>query len=143
MASAGTASLGSSSPNDEVSQLRTPYLDDNANANPFFSSPEIRAFLFGTSDSLLSDFPNTTAGNKKSSAKANHELHRRRHNALIIDSNQSHELDAILSSGAPKLMEPVINYSAAKMLPVGDVAPLASGDDDADLSSGVSCVELV
>lgn len=102
-----------------------PSLDDNANSNPFFSSPVIRAFLFGNADSLLGDLSNITT-TKKSSSKASRSFTQQDPLSLILDSPET-------------LIETAIDSPLA-LSPILDEAPIASWDDDEDLSSlGVSC----
>ena len=93
-------------------------LDDNANSNPFFRNPVIRAFLFSNTDSLLSDLSLT------SSMQSTH--------------SHSHPLDLLLDSSEP-LVETAID-SPLDLSPGLPEAPIASCDDDEDLGSvAVSC----
>ena len=69
--------------------------DNNANTNPFFSSPEIRAFLFGTSDSLLGDysssFPANQLANNSSKVQRNSSIgSKHSNNKLIMQTQSSH-----------------------------------------------------
>lgn len=85
------SSLISAAAAAEVSVLSP---DNNANTNPFFSSPEIRAFLFGNSDSLLGDFSsfssnqlafNNSKVQRNSSISSKHS-----NNKLIMQTQSSH-----------------------------------------------------
>ena len=110
-------------PLPEVSSLtHDPCLDDNANANPFFSNPVIRAFLFSNSDSILGDLSSVTTS--KTSSHSHDPLY------LVLDSPEPLLETAIDSPGA---LSPALPGAATAS------APIACCDDDGDLSSlGVS-----
>jgi len=117
----------------EVPPVLTP--DANANTNPFFDSPEIRAFLFGTSDSVLGELPSVSTVAKGSStvAKGSSKAH-----CAPNSSSAQHNLNLLLHSSPSALLESVVD-SPMSISPAGSVAPLASCEDDADLCSpGVS-----
>lgn len=111
-------------------------LDDNANANPFFSNSVIRAFLFGNSDSLSQEIPSlgTTKVNcpKGSSmqrgSKASHSLIQQDSHCLVLDPYNP-------------LEETCVDDSPLALSPAIDDAPLASYDEDEDLFIfSVSCL---